>query len=109
MHNSAYSVSKENRSRVDFEEFEKRKNEGSLRHVGLSESMHFIASQLGWHLEKTEDKIEPVISERTLQTESLMILSGNVAGVRQTGRAWMNGEGKDPSHLPGFRRRTGFV
>ena len=79
---------------LTFEEFEKRKNEGSLRHVGLSESMHFIACQLGWQLEKTEDKIEPVISDRTLQTESLMILSGNVAGVRQTGRAWMNGEEK---------------
>lgn len=79
---------------LTFEEFEKRKNEGSLRHVGLSESMYFIASQLGWHLEKTEDKIEPVISERTLQTESLLIVSGNVAGVRQTGRAWVNGEEK---------------
>jgi len=79
---------------LTFEEFERRKNEGSLRHVGLSESMHFIASQLGWQLEKTEDKIEPVISDRTIQTESLLIVSGNVAGVRQTGRAWMNGEEK---------------
>jgi len=79
---------------LTFEEFERRKNEGSLRHVGLSESMHFVASQLGWKLEKTEDKIEPVISDRTFQTEALTILSGNVAGVRQMGRAWMNGEEK---------------
>jgi len=79
---------------LSFEEFERRKNEGSLRHVGLSESMHFIASQLGWHLERTEDKIEPVIADRTIQTESLMILSGQVTGVRQTGKAWVNGEEK---------------
>ncbi len=79
---------------LTFEEFEKRKNEGSLRHVGLSESMHFVASQLGWHLENAEDKIEPVIADRTIQTESLKILSGQVSGVRQTGRAWINGEEK---------------
>jgi 4-hydroxy-tetrahydrodipicolinate reductase len=72
----------------------KRKNEGSLRHVGLSESMHFLASQLGWHFEKTEDKIEPVIADRTIQTESLVIPSGHVAGIRQMGRAWMNGQEK---------------
>ncbi len=79
---------------LSFEEFEKRKNEGSLRHVGLSESMHFIAKQLGWNLEKTEDNIEPVIADRNIQTESLNIISGLVAGVRQTGRAWVNGEEK---------------
>jgi len=79
---------------LSFEEFERRKNEGSLRHVGLSESMHFIAHQLGWHLERTEDKIEPVIADRTIQTESLMILSGQVTGVRQTGKAWVKGEEK---------------
>jgi 4-hydroxy-tetrahydrodipicolinate reductase len=77
---------------LSFEEFEKRRNEGSLRHVGLSESMHFIANQLGWKLEKTEDKIEAVISERTFQTEALQILSGHVAGVRQTGRGWVDGQ-----------------
>jgi len=79
---------------LTFEEFDRRKNEGSLRHVGLSESMHFIASQLGWHLDKTEDKIEPVVADRTIQTEALTVVSGQVAGIRQTGRAWINGEEK---------------
>lgn len=79
---------------LSFDEFEHRKNEGSLRHVGLTESMHFIANQLGWTIERTEDKVEPVISDRTLQTEAMTIISGQVAGVRQTGRAWVNGEEK---------------
>ena len=72
----------------------KRKNEGSLRHVGLSESMHFIARQLGWTLERTEDKIEPVIADRNFQSEALTIISGQVAGIRQTGIGWVNGEEK---------------
>lgn len=77
---------------LNYEEFETKKNEGSLRHVGLSESMNFIANQLGWTLDKTEDKIEAVISERNMETESLKIKSGQVAGIRQTGRGYVNGE-----------------
>ncbi|MDQ3016701.1 MAG: dihydrodipicolinate reductase [Bacteroidota bacterium] len=77
---------------LSYEEFEKRKNEGSLRHVGLSESMHFIAHQLGWKLDKTEDKIEPVVSERNYETDALQIKSGQVAGIRQTGRGYVGGE-----------------
>ncbi len=75
-----------------YDEFEKRKNDGSLRHVGLSESMHFIAHQLGWILERTEDKIEPVIAERNMETESLKIMSGQVSGIRQTGIGIVNGQ-----------------
>ncbi|MEO5907328.1 MAG: dihydrodipicolinate reductase, partial [Saprospiraceae bacterium] len=77
---------------LSYDEFEKRKNEGSLRHVGLSESMHFIAHQLGWQLEKAEDKIEPVIAERNIETEALKIKSGQVSGIRQTGIGYVNGE-----------------
>lgn len=79
---------------LTFDEFERRKNEGTLRHVGLSESMHFIAHQLGWHLEKTEDRIEPVIADRTITSEAMTITSGQVAGVRQTGIGWVDGEEK---------------
>ena len=76
---------------LSYDEFEKRKNEGSLRHVGLTESMHFIATQLGWKLERTEDKIEPVVADRLIETESLQIRSGQVAGVRQTGKGFVDG------------------
>ena len=56
--------------------------------------MQFIARQLGWHLEKTEDRIEPVIADRTIQSEAMTITSGHVAGVRQTGIGWVGGEEK---------------
>jgi 4-hydroxy-tetrahydrodipicolinate reductase len=79
---------------LNFDEFERRKNEGTLRHVGLSESMQFLARQLGWVLGKTEDRIEPVIADRTIQSEAMTIHSGQVAGVRQTGIGWVNGEEK---------------
>ncbi len=77
---------------LSYDEFEKRKNEGSLRHVGLTESMQFIAQQLGWELDRHEDKIEPVVAERNIETEALQIKSGQVAGVRQTGRGFVDGQ-----------------
>ena len=74
------------------EEFEAKKAEGTLRHVGLTESMHFIAHQLGWSIERTEDRIEPVIAEKTIQTDAMTIPQGHATGVRQIGRAWVNGQ-----------------
>lgn len=77
---------------LSYEEFEERKNEGSLRHIGLTESMQFICHQLGWVIERCEDKIEPVVADRTIETESLHIISGQVAGIRQTGKCFVDGE-----------------
>jgi len=77
---------------LTLEAFEAKKADGSLRHVGLTESMQFIAHQLGWSVERTEDRIEPVIAGRMIQTEAMTIPQGHATGVRQTGRAWVNGE-----------------
>ncbi len=73
-------------------EFRKRIDDGSLRHVGLTESMHMIASKLGWELDKTEDIIEPVIAEERTEAGELIIEKGNALGVRQTGRGFSDGE-----------------
>lgn len=79
---------------LSLEEFDLKKADGSLRHVGLTESMQFIAYQLGWSIERTEDKIEPVIAERFIETDAMTIPQGHAAGVRQVGRAWVDGEEK---------------
>lgn len=76
------------------DEFEERKKEGTLRHVGLTESMQFIANAVGWELDKTEDIISPVVSEKLITTKDLSIPAGNAIGVRQEGRAFFKGEEK---------------
>jgi 4-hydroxy-tetrahydrodipicolinate reductase len=73
-------------------EFEKRVKEGNLRHVGLTESMHLVASGIGWNLERTEDIIEPVIASREVVTADLAIKPGRALGVNQTGRAYVGRE-----------------
>ncbi len=73
-------------------EFENKKKDGSLRHVGLTESIHMIASSLGWRLSKTEDIIEPVIAEAEFNSNGVLVKKGNALGVQQTGRGFVNDE-----------------
>jgi 4-hydroxy-tetrahydrodipicolinate reductase len=73
-------------------EFEGKKRDGSLRHVGLTESMNMIAAAMGWKLDKTEDIIEPVIAGEKIVTESITVQEGCAAGVMQTGKGWVNGK-----------------
>lgn len=77
---------------LSMDEFYTRVDKGTLRHVGLTESIHMIASGLGWTLDKTEDIIAPVISEAGLNTGRISISPGRAAGVSQTGRGYRNGE-----------------
>lgn len=73
-------------------QFEEKKQDGSLRHVGLTESMQFIAARMGWKLDKTEDIIEPVVAGAPIKTAAMEIPAGNATGVRQTGNAYVGGE-----------------
>ncbi len=74
------------------DEFEQKKQDGSLRHVGLTESMQMIASRMGWRLDKTEDIISPVIAKEEIKTEAMTIPEGYATGVRQIGNGYQNGE-----------------
>jgi len=76
------------------EEFEKKKASGALRHVGLTESMHLIASRLGWRLDRTEDTIEPIIAEREVRSDHITVQPGQAAGVHQLGLAYVGNEEK---------------
>lgn len=73
-------------------QFEEKVKEGNLRHVGLTESMHLIASGIGWRLDKTEDIVEPVIASRSLTTDNWTIEPGKVLGVSQIGRGYLGNE-----------------
>ena len=56
---------------------------GSVRHVGLPESLHMLATALGWQLDSTNNLIEPVIAQQPISTEFANVAVGQVAGVRQ--------------------------
>jgi len=71
------------------EQFNDKVKEGTLRHVGLTESIHMIAHKIGWKLDKTEDIINPVIATDKVTTADLTIEHGKVTGVNQIGRGYV--------------------
>jgi 4-hydroxy-tetrahydrodipicolinate reductase len=74
---------------LTLEEFEAKKNDGSLRHVGLPESVDFIANRLGWKLDRNEETLEPVIADRQIDSGYKPIAGGMACGVQQVGRGFV--------------------
>ncbi|HTF87161.1 MAG TPA: dihydrodipicolinate reductase [Planctomycetota bacterium] len=77
---------------LDLDAFEARVRDGTLRHVGLGESLHFLAAALDWEIERWEETLEPVIATRAMSCGLGPIRIGDVAGVRQVARAIVQGE-----------------
>lgn len=73
---------------LNLNQFRRAMTEGTVRHVGLPESVHMIASALGFKLDKVEETLEPAIAPRDLDTEHLRIPAGAVAGIKQTARGY---------------------
>src|SRR6187455_353789 len=48
------------------EQFQRKVDDGSVRHVGLAESISMIADAMGWKLDKITDDIKPKIAETTV-------------------------------------------
>lgn len=71
--------------------FAARIKDGSLRHVGLGESIHFVAHYLGMKIDKWDESIEAVKADRDLSAAIGPIRKGMAAGVRQVARAWAKG------------------
>jgi hypothetical protein len=72
-------------------EFQALAKERKICHVGLAESLVFLADALGWNLDEVNESIAPVIAEKALKTQFLSVVHGNVAGVRQFARGVLNG------------------
>lgn len=74
---------------LDREHFDKKVADGSLRHVGLGESLHFLAEYLGLpRIEAWDENIEPVLADRELTCALGPIHKGMVAGVRQVAKGY---------------------
>ena len=68
------------------EEFNKLVASGTLKHVGLPESIAMIASGLGWELDEITESIEPVVAISRVKTNFVTVEPEQAAGVRQVGR-----------------------
>jgi 4-hydroxy-tetrahydrodipicolinate reductase len=73
------------------EQFQKKVDDGSVRHVGLAESVSMIADAIGWKLDRVTDDIRPQMATETVASEFLAVDPGFVCGIVQDGIGYSNG------------------
>ncbi|CUT01156.1 hypothetical protein [Candidatus Chrysopegis kryptomonas] len=73
-------------------EFKEKKATGKFGHIGLVESLQFLAYILNIQLDEVEEELEPIVTKRSLQTEYLTIQKGRVAGIHHTAVGYKDGK-----------------
>jgi len=84
------------------EQFQKKVDDGSVRHVGLTESIAMIADALGWTLDRISDDIQPKLASVTISSEFLAVDPGYVCGIIQDGIGYRKGEPVIKLHMEAY-------
>lgn len=88
-----HAVMEEQGVGVTKEVFEKGVTEGTIAgHVGFPESIKMITDGIGWNLDKIDQTREPIMSNVYRKSEYAEVQAGNVAGCRQCGYGYVDGE-----------------
>jgi len=72
-------------------EFAEQKKTGRFGHIGLRESLLFVAEGLGWSLDRIEENLNPIISDRDVKTPFLTVARGSVAGIHHAISGYVDG------------------
>ncbi|MFC4723037.1 hypothetical protein ACFO5O_11945 [Geojedonia litorea] len=73
---------------LQIEAFNEKVNQGTLRHVGLKESVYLLANSIGMPITKVTEDLSPVLAKRDLSTDTLQIKRGEPSGVEQVAHAY---------------------
>jgi 4-hydroxy-tetrahydrodipicolinate reductase len=84
------------------EQFQQRVDAGTVRHVGLAESISMIADAFGWKLDRISDEIQPKIAETAVTSEFLAVEPGFVCGLVQDGVGYRRGEAVITLHMEAY-------
>jgi 4-hydroxy-tetrahydrodipicolinate reductase len=84
------------------EQFQKKADEGLVRHVGLTESIAMIADALGWTLDRITDDVLPKLATVTISSEFLAVDPGYVCGIVQDGIGYRKGQAVIRLHLEAY-------
>src|SRR5688572_11699840 len=84
------------------EQFQKKVDDASVRHVGLAESVSMIADAMGWKLDKITDEIQPRMATETVASEFLAVDPGYVCGIIQDGIGYVKGKALITLHMEAY-------
>jgi 4-hydroxy-tetrahydrodipicolinate reductase len=82
---------------ISTDEFERRVADGTMGHVGLTESAQAVAAALGWDAADTTETIAPILAETPTPSAFGTIEPGQVAGIDQV--AVVVADGVERVHL----------
>lgn len=83
-------------------QFQTRVDDGSVRHVGLAESVSMIADALGWKLDRITDEIQPKVATEPVTSEFLTVDPGYVCGLIQDGIGYRDGQPVITLHMEAY-------
>jgi 2,4-diaminopentanoate dehydrogenase len=84
------------------EEFEERVSAGTVRHVGLTESIAMIADAMGWKLDRITDEIKPKIAGKPVSSQFLQVKKGQVCGLIQDGAGYRGDKAIVTLHMEAY-------
>jgi len=84
------------------EQFQKKVDDGSVRHVGFTESIAMIGDALGWTLDRITDEIQPKLAAVTISSEYLAVDPGYVCGIVQDGIGYRKGDPVIRLHMEAY-------
>jgi 4-hydroxy-tetrahydrodipicolinate reductase len=84
---------------LNLQQFKAKELEGTLRHVGLQESIYLLANSMGVSLDTVTEDLQPVISSKDISTKDIQIKTGDARGVEQIGYGYENGICKVKMHF----------
>jgi hypothetical protein len=84
------------------EEFQARVAAGTVRHVGLAESITMIADAMGWKLDRVTDEIEPKLAEFGAKSQFMTVEPGRVCGLIQNGIGYVKGQPLIKLHMEAY-------
>ncbi len=83
-------------------QFAGRVKAGTVRHVGLTESVAMIADALGWKLDRIADEIGPKLAAVAVESEFLRVEAGQVCGIVQHGLGYRGGKRVITLHMEAY-------
>jgi 4-hydroxy-tetrahydrodipicolinate reductase len=84
------------------DQFVREVERGSIRHVGLAESITMIAHALGWQLDRITDEVKPKIADHTVSSEFLAVDPGYVSGIIQDAVGYRHGTAVITMHMEAY-------
>jgi hypothetical protein len=84
------------------DQFLREVDRGSIRHVGLAESISMVANALGWQLDRITDEVKPKMATATVSSEFLAVDAGYVSGIIQDGIGYRHGTPVIAMHMEAY-------